>query len=156
MRDELLAPFPRTREAVRLHRSEYYAHITYLDAQVGRILDALEKTGKASETIVVLTSDHGLAVGEHGLMGKQNLYEHSVRVPYVIAGRRIPKGKKIDSLVYQHSTFATTCELAGVAAPKTVEFPSLVKTMRRRGEPHDAVFCWYREFQRSVRRGSTS
>jgi arylsulfatase A-like enzyme len=151
LRDELLAPFPRTREAVQVHRAEYYAHITYLDTQVGRILEGLEKTGKASETIVVLTSDHGLAVGEHGLMGKQNLYEHSVRVPYVIAGPGIPKGKKIDSLVYQHSTFATTCELAGVAVPKTVEFPSLVETMRNGGEPHDAVFCWYRDFQRSVR-----
>jgi choline-sulfatase len=151
VRDEVLAPFPRTREAVRLHRAEYYAHITYLDRQVGRILDALERTGQASNTVVVLTSDHGLAVGEHGLMGKQNLYEHSVRVPYVIAGPRVPKGKRIDSLVYQHSTFATTCELAGVAAPRTVEFPSLVKTMGGGNGPHDAVFCWYRNFQRSVR-----
>jgi choline-sulfatase len=152
LRDEVLAPFPRTPDAVRLHRSEYYAHVTYFDQQVGRILDALDQSGKAANTIVVMTSDHGLAVGEHGLMGKQNLYEHSVRVPYVLAGPGIPKGKRVDALVYQHSTFATTCELAGVAAPRSVEFPSLAGLAQGRGrDPHDAVFCWYRDFQRSVR-----
>ncbi len=152
IRDELLAPFPRSREAVRLHRSEYYAHITYMDEQIGRILDALDASGKAANTYVVLTSDHGLAVGEHGLMGKQNLYEHSVRMPYVIAGPGIPKGKRIEAMIYQHSTFATTCELAGIPAPATVEFPSLGKLLRgESSSAHDAVFCWYRDLQRSVR-----
>ena len=68
----MLAPFPRTREAVQLHRREYYSLITFMDEQIGRILDALEKSGKASNTYVILTADHGLAVGEHGLIGKQN------------------------------------------------------------------------------------
>jgi len=152
IRDELLAPFPRTREAVRLHRSEYYAHITYMDEQIGRILDALDASGKAANTYVVLTADHGLAVGEHGLMGKQNLYEHSVRMPYVIAGPGIPAGRSVDAMIYQHSTFATTCELAGIPVPGTVEFPSLGKLLRGESSSlHDAVFCWYRDLQRSVR-----
>jgi arylsulfatase A-like enzyme len=151
VRDELLAPFPRTRAAVQLHRSEYYAHITYMDAQIGRILEALEKSGKAANTYVILTADHGLAVGQHGLMGKQNLYEHSVRMPYVIVGPGVPR-KKIDALVYQHSTFATTCDLAGIPVPKSVEFPSLTGFIQGRTQPqNDAVFCWYRSFQRSVR-----
>ncbi len=151
VRDELLAPFPRTREAVQVHRSEYYAHITYMDAQIGRILDALEKSGKAANTYVIFTADHGLAVGQHGLMGKQNLYDHSVRMPYMINGPGIPK-RKVDALMYQHSTFATACELAGVPLPKSVEFPSLVELIHDRAkEQHDAVFCWYRTFQRSVR-----
>jgi len=151
VRDELLAPFPRTREAVQLHRSEYYAHITYMDAQIGRILDALEKSGKAPNTYVILTADHGLAVGQHGLMGKQNLYDHSVRMPYVICGPGIPR-KKVDALIYQHSTFATTCDLAGIPTPKTVEFPSLTGLIHgKTKEQHDSVFCWYRGFQRSVR-----
>jgi choline-sulfatase len=151
VRDELLAPFPRTREAVQLHRSEYYAHIAYMDAQIGRILDALEKSGKASNTYVILTADHGLAVGQHGLMGKQNLYDHSVRMPYVICGPGIPH-KKVDAMMYQHSTFATTCDLAGIPIPKTVEFPSLTGLIHgKTKEQHDAVFCWYRGFQRSVR-----
>jgi arylsulfatase A-like enzyme len=152
VRDELLAPFPRSREAVRLHRSEYYAHITYMDTQIGRILDALEKSGKAANTYIIFTADHGLAVGQHGLMGKQNLYDHSVRMPYVISGPGIPKNKKVDALMYQHSTFATTCELAGVPLPKSVEFPSLADLIHDRArEQHAAVFCWYRNFQRSVR-----
>ncbi|MBS1859570.1 MAG: sulfatase-like hydrolase/transferase [Acidobacteria bacterium] len=152
IRDEMLAPFPRSKDAVRLHRQEYYAHITYMDAQIGRILDALEKSGKAGNTYVILTADHGLAVGEHGLMGKQNLYEHSVRMPYVIAGPGIPRRKRVDVMMYQHSTFATTCELAGIAVPKPVEFPSVAKWLHGGGgEPHDAMFCWYLKYQRSVR-----
>jgi arylsulfatase A-like enzyme len=152
VRDELLAPFPRTREAVQVHRAEYYAHITYMDSQVGRILEALEKSGKAANTYVIFTADHGLAVGQHGLMGKQNLYDHSTRMPYIISGPGIPKGKKVDAFMYQHSTFATACELAGVPLPKQVEFPSLVPLIHgKAGEQHDAMFCWYRGFQRSVR-----
>ncbi len=155
VRDELLAPFPRTKEAVQLHRREYYALITYLDAQIGRILDALDQSGKAANTYVILTADHGIAIGEHGLMGKQNLYDCSVRMPLLIAGPGIARGRKVDDLVYQHSMFATTCELAGATPPSTVEFPSLVPLLHNRaaGQPplHDAVFCRYIDFQRSVR-----
>ena len=146
-RDEVLAPFPRTREAVQVHRSEYYAHVTFLDAQIGRILEALEKSGKAANTYVILTADHGLAVGQHGLMGKQNLYDHSTRMPLLVAGPGIPRGKRVDAMVYQHSMFATTCELAGVPVPKTVEFPSLVDLLKgKESEKHDAVFSFYRNF----------
>lgn len=152
IRDELLAPFPRTKEAVRLHRSEYYALISYLDHQVGEILEALERSGKAANTYVILTADHGLAVGEHGLMGKQNMYDHSIRMPLLIRGPGIAKGKRIDELVYQHSLFATTCELAGVPAPSTVEFPSLAGLLRdRQSKGQEAVFCYYKNFQRAVR-----
>jgi arylsulfatase A-like enzyme len=152
VRDELLAPFPRTREAVRLHRSEYYAHITYMDAQVGLILDALETSAHAGNTYVIFTADHGLAVGQHGLMGKQNLYDHSIRMPLMIAGPGIPAGKRIRHMVYQHSLFPTTCELAGVRIPESVEFPSLAGLLHGPDrEQHDAVFSWYLNFQRAVR-----
>ncbi len=152
IRDEVLAPFPRTKEAVQLHRSEYYAIISHLDTQIGRILDALEKTGKAQNTYVILTADHGLAVGEHGLMGKQNMYDCSIRVPWIIAGPGIKKGSRVDELVYQHSTFATTCELAGIPLPKSVEFPSCVDLIKGGHTPkHDAIFSRYRDFQRAVR-----
>ncbi len=151
-RDEQLAPFPRTRQAVQLHRSEYYALIAYLDSQVGRILDALERSGKADNTYVIFTADHGLAVGQHGLMGKQNMFDHSIRMPYLISGPGIPKGKKVTHLAYQHSTFATTCELAGIPIPPSVEFPSLAGIIKGEGAPpHDAVFCRYQNFQRAVR-----
>jgi choline-sulfatase len=72
-------------------------------------------------------------------------------MPYVICGPGIPR-KKVDAMVYQHSTFATSCDLAGIPVPKTVEFPSLTELIRgNTKEQHDAVFCWYRGFQRSVR-----
>jgi choline-sulfatase len=152
IRDEMLAPFPRSQQAVRLHRAEYYSIITHLDEQIGFILDALAKSGKADNTYVILTADHGLAVGQHGLMGKQNMYDHSIRIPLLISGPGVPKGKKIDELVYQHSMFATTCELAGVPIPKTVEFPSLADLITGNGTPkHDAIFSYYRDFQRMVR-----
>ncbi|HUK17928.1 MAG TPA: sulfatase-like hydrolase/transferase [Bryobacteraceae bacterium] len=152
IRDELLAPFPRSREAVQLHRSEYYAHITYMDAQVGQVLDALDGSGQAANTYVIFTADHGLAVGQHGLMGKQNLYDHSIRMPLLISGPGVPAGKRVDEMVYQHSLFATTCELAVVAAPGTLEFPSLVDLWKGPGrEKHDAIFSYYRGFQRAVR-----
>ena len=151
-RDEQLAPFPRTHAAVRLHRSEYYALIAYMDAQVGRILDALERSGKAENTYVIFTADHGLAVGEHGLMGKQNMFDHSIRIPWIITGPGVPKGKKVHHLVYQHSTFATTCDLAKIPIPDTVEFPSLVDLIMGEGSPkHDAIFSRYQDYQRAVR-----
>jgi arylsulfatase A-like enzyme len=152
VRDEVLAPFPRTPQAVQLHRREYYALITYMDAQIGRVLDALEKSGKAANTYVILTADHGLAVGEHGLMGKQNLYDCSVRMPLLISGPGIERGKRIDDLVYQHCLYATTCELAGIPVPPSVQFPSLAPLLRGQGNaPYTAVFSYYKNFQRMVR-----
>jgi arylsulfatase A-like enzyme len=152
IRDEMLAPFPRTREAVQLHRAEYYAHTTYMDAQVGRILDALEQSGRSANTYVVFTADHGLAVGQHGLMGKQNMYDHSIRMPLLVAGPGIRPGLRVDHLVYQHSLFATTCDLAGVPVPAPVEFASFAGMLRGgAGEMHDAVFSRYLDYQRAVR-----
>jgi arylsulfatase A-like enzyme len=151
-RDEMLAPFPRTKEAVQLHRREYYAIISHLDRQIGRILDALEKSGKARDTYVIFTADHGLAVGEHGLMGKQNLYECSIRMPLLISGPGITPGSRIDELVYQHNLYATTCDLADIPIPSKVEFPSIAHLLRGEQRPlYDAVFCYHRHTQRSVR-----
>jgi arylsulfatase A-like enzyme len=151
-RDEQLAPFPRTHAAVRLHRSEYYAIVAYLDRQIGRILEALERSGKADNTYVIFTADHGLAVGQHGLMGKQSLFDHSIRMPWIITGPGVPKGKRVDDLVYQHCTFATTCELAGIPIPKSVEFPSLADLIKGQGKPkYDAIFSRYQNFQRTAR-----
>ena len=86
LRDEKLAPFPRTENAVKVNRREYYAIITHMDAQIGRILDGLEKSGMANNTYIVFSADHGLGCGHHGLLGKQNMYDHSIRVPWIIAG----------------------------------------------------------------------
>ena len=101
---------------------------------------------------MIVTADHGLAVGQHGLMGKQSLFDHSIRIPWIIRGPGVPQGKKVDDLVYQHSTFATTCDLANIPIPKSVEFPSLADLIKGQGAPkHDAVFSRYQDYQRAVR-----
>jgi len=152
-RDELLAPFPRTQHDVQVHRREYYAIISHMDAQIGRILAALEASGKADNTYVILTADHGLAVGEHGLMGKQNQYECSMRMPLILSGPGVRPGSRVDEMVYQHSMYATTCELAGVPVPSHVEFPSLAPMLKtERPQPiYDAMFGWLSGLQRSIR-----
>ena len=127
VRDEVLAPFPRTEEAVKLHRSEYYAILSHVDQQIGRILDTLKANGQENNTIVMFSGDHGLAVGQHGLMGKQNQYDHSVRIPLMIAGPGMKPGIRVDSLVYQSGLFPTACDLCGLPIPETVEHRSLVQ-----------------------------
>lgn len=152
LRDEVLAPFPRTREIVQVHLSEYYAMITHMDDQIGRILDALEKSGKADNTIIVFTADHGLAVGQHGLFGKQNLYDHSVRVPFIIAGPGIPQGASNDAMIYMQNLFATTCEMAQVEPADTVQYTSILPLITGEKKTiHDAVYLAYTKTQRAIR-----
>lgn len=151
-RDEILAPFPRTPEAVRLHRQEYYAILSHADQQIGRLLDALETAGHADDTLIVFSGDHGLAVGQHGLLGKQNQYDHSIRVPLIFAGPGVPKERRVDALVYQNGIFPTLCDLAGVPAPATVENRNLGPLIR--GEEtsgFDAIYGALLGFQRMVR-----
>ncbi|MFZ2149155.1 MAG: sulfatase-like hydrolase/transferase [Sedimentisphaerales bacterium] len=158
-RDESLAPFPRSEYAVKVNRQEYYAIITHMDAQVGLILDALEKTGKADNTYIFFTADHGLAVGHHGLIGKQNMYDHSIRVPLMVNGPGIPKNKKITAPVYLQDIMPTTLELAGVKKPEHVQFKSLLPLIKgitnsspgRDGQVHyDAIYGAYIDLQRMV------
>ncbi len=154
IRDEQLAATPRSEEEVRKHLSDYYAMITHVDDAVGRILDALEASGRAGQTIVVFTADHGLAVGSHGLMGKQNLYEHSAKLPLILAGPGIPQGIRSDALVYLsdlHPTLLELCQMVGVATPHARSFAPVL-----RGElpgHREQVTFYYKEYQRAVRQG---
>lgn len=150
LRDEHLAPFPRTKYSVQVHRQEYFAIITHMDQQIGRILEALEKSGKADETFVFFTSDHGLACGHHGLMGKQNSYDHSIRVPLLVSGPGIKPGKN-DAAVYLQDVMPTTLELAEVNKPDHVEFTSLLPLIRgEKNESYDAIYNCYLNLQRSI------
>jgi choline-sulfatase len=152
LRDEILAPFPRTEEVVKVHLQEYYAIVTHADYQIGRILAALEKTGKADNTIIIFSADHGLAVGQHGLMGKQNMYDHSIRMPFVMAGPGIDQGKHNDAMMYLQSLFATTCDMAGITVPSTVQYPSLVSLLTGEKKTlHDEIYGAYLKYQRMVR-----
>jgi len=152
LRDERLAPFPRTEHAVKVNRQEYYAIITHMDQQIGRILDALEKTGKKEETYIFYSADHGLAVGQHGLIGKQNLYDHSVRVPFIVSGPDLEPGKEVETPVYLQDITASTIELAGVDKPKHIDFTSVMSMARGDTDkhPYDAVYGAYLQLQRSV------
>jgi len=154
LRDERLAPDPRTPMAVQTHRSEYYALISYLDQQIGRVLDALDRSGQATNTFVFLTGDNGLSVGQHGFMGKQNMFEHSMKVPLLAAGPGIPKGKTIDVPVYLQDIMPTTLELAGAEVPPHVRFKSLLPLLRDGHTVHyDAVYGAYMNLQRMLRVG---
>ena len=151
LRDEKLAPFPRTRYSIKVNRQEYYAIITHMDAQVGRILDALKKSGKADNTYIFFTADHGLAVGHHGLVGKQNLFDHSVRVPLMVNGPGVPEGKTFDTPVYLQDIMPSTLELAGVRKPDHVQFRSLMPIVRgKRAGSYDAIYGGYLSVQRMV------
>jgi len=150
LRDENLAPMPRTELAVKTHRREYYALITHLDAQIGRILDALDASGQADNTWIFFTADHGLAVGHHGLFGKQNLYDHSVRVPFLVAGPGVAKGAKNDAAIYLQDVMATALDLAGVEKPAHVFFQSLRPLLAGEKSRHEPVYGAYLELQRAI------
>ena len=153
LRDERLAPFPRTEYAVKVHRQEYYALITHMDKEVGRMLDALKKQGLDKNTYVFFTSDHGLALGHHGFIGKQNMYEHSMRVPLMITGPGIKPGK-IDTPVYLQDIMPTTLELAGAEIPSQVQFKSLLPVMKGDSDrSYDAIYGGYLDLQRMVIEG---
>jgi choline-sulfatase len=145
LRDEKLAPFPRTEYAVKVNRQEYYAIITHMDHQIGLILEALKKSGQADNTYVFFTADHGLACGHHGLLGKQNMYDHSVRVPLIINGKGIEADAKIDTPVYLQDIMPTTLQLADASIPDHVQFKSLLPVLSgQREEQYDAIYGAYR------------
>jgi arylsulfatase A-like enzyme len=155
LRDEALAPFPRTEYAVKVNRQEYYAIITHLDQQIGRILDALEKSGEMDNTYIFYTADHGLAVGNHGLIGKQNMYDHSIRVPLFVMGPDVPKNKKLEVDVYLQDIMASALDVAGLPKPEYIEFNSLmpfVKGQQASGNYPAIYGCYAPGLQRMIRK----
>jgi len=152
IRDEDLTGHPRDPNEVRRHIADYYAMISHLDAQVGRLLQVLERTGERENTIVVFSADHGLALGQHGLMGKQNVYDHSVRVPLVFDGPGVPAGERRVAFTYHHDLYPTLTDLAGLDSPDTLDGESLAPTITDDAPgPRNAVVSAYADTQRSVR-----
>jgi len=154
LRDEALAPFPRTEYATKVHIKEYYALITHLDEQIGKILDSLEASGKMDNTYIIFTSDHGLAMGRHGLLGKQSQFDHSIRPPFMIVGPDITKGKKVHADIYLQDAMATSLELAGVKKPDYVYFNSVMDLVdgSRIKSHYDAIYNGYIDYQRMIRK----
>ena len=150
-RDEALLPIPRTKEIVRADIAAYYAVISHMDAQVGRILDALESQGKTKSTVVVFCSDHGLGMGSHGLRGKQNMYEHTIRIPMIFAGPDVPVGKQFAGHAYLRDIFPTLCDLAGLEKPD-VDGKSQLPVMRgQRDSMYEFTVGYFRDSQRMIR-----
>ena len=151
VRDELLAGFPRTEEEVRRHLHDYYAVISAMDYHIGRLIAAVRELGMEENTIFVYSSDHGLAIGSHGLMGKQNLYEVGMKVPLIFAGPGIPQGES-DALVYLLDIFPTLCEAAGAPIPPDLDGQSLWPILQGRASSvRSSLMLAYRDVQRAVR-----
>ncbi|WP_164122067.1 sulfatase-like hydrolase/transferase [Sphingobacterium sp. xlx-130] len=152
VRDELLLPHPRTEEAVKEQIALYYDMISEMDAQVGRILDALDKAGLRNNTLIVFAGDNGLAVGQHGLLGKQNLYEHSIRVPLIFSGPGVPKNKVSNAFSYLSDITPTVYDWLGAVQPATVEAKSLMPIFKNpKSHIRKNIYNIYGHWSRSVK-----
>ncbi len=141
LRDEQLAAFPRTEPEIQRHTADYYAMISHMDARIGDVLKTLSARGFDENTIVIYTADHGLGVGRHGLMGKQNMYDHSVRVPLLMCGPGIPQGKTSEALTYSFDLYPTLCDMAGAGVPDNCRRPKFATAFARRNK-HASPARW--------------
>lgn len=151
-RDERLLPWPRTEAEVRDEIAAYYAVIDDMDAQIGRILDKLKAIGQYDNTVIIFSSDHGLALGSHGLMGKQNMYQHTIGIPFIVAGPGIPQGKSSPAFVYLRDMYPTTCDLAGIPIPETVQAKSFADVLHGKTDQiRPAAYGYFFNYQRMIR-----
>lgn len=111
----------RDEHTIRNEIGRQFACSENIDVQIGRVLEKLEAMGELDDTYIVYTSDHGMAIGRHGLQGKQNLYDHTWRVPMIVKGPGIKPGTRSEGNVYLLDTLATLCDFAGIDAPETNE-----------------------------------
>ena len=154
IRDERLEKWPRSKSAIQQHLAEYYAIITHEDEQIGKVIKALKDTGRFENTIIIFSADNGLAIGSHGLMGKQNVYEHSVKIPLVISGPGIEKNKRSQAMCYTFDLFPTFCEAAGAKTPASVEGKSLWPILKGTAQTHrEEIFSAYRGLIRGLNDG---
>ena len=152
VRDEQLLPWPRTPERVQAVTAEYYRYISYLDSQIGRVLAALAASPFAKNTIIVFAADSGVARGSHGLVGKQNVYEHSMRVPLIMSGPGILAGRRTDAMCYLFDVMPTLgklCAITGPASSEGQEFSAVLSDPTR--PARSQIFLAYRNVQRAIR-----
>ncbi len=152
VRDETLLPWPREPQQIRAMNADYYRYISYLDGEIGRVLDALAASPHAQNTIVVFAADSGVARGSHGLIGKQSVYEHSVRVPLVIQVPGLPGDRRTEAMCYLFDVLPTLGKWCGVTPPREsegVEFSAVLQDPAQQGRAN--IFTAYRHVQRAVR-----
>lgn len=132
--------------------ADYYGLVSHLDDKVGEIVEVLKKNGLYENTIIVYTADNGLAIGSHGLLGKQNLYEHSMKVPLIIRGPGIPKGAVTDALAYLFDLYPTLAGLCSLPAPADIDGVNLAEIISgKTNEMRQSLFTAYRHTIRAVR-----
>lgn len=154
IRDELLAPYPRTPEDTKNQIAEYYGMISHLDDRVGKMLSALDESGDRENTIIIYSGDNGLAIGQHGLFGKQNLYEHSINVPLIFSGCGIDKNVNKDCPVFLFDIFPTICDLIGIETPESCNGISFSKVISgEEDKTRDVMYHCYKDKIRAVRKG---
>jgi choline-sulfatase len=124
----------RDEASIRNEIGRQYACSDNIDIQIGRVLKRLEESGELDNTYIIYTADHGIAIGHHGLMGKQNLYQHCWRVPFIVKGPGIPAGRRVEGNIYLLDVLATLCDLASIQPPQTNEGTSFKPVLT--GEKH--------------------
>ncbi len=126
--------------------------MSHLDSRIGDIIAALKKDGIFENTIIVYAADNGLAIGSHGLLGKQNLYEHSTKVPLIISGPGVPKGQVREAMVYLFDLFPTLAEMCHLPAPENIDGQNLVKVISgKKNAVRLSLYTVYRNTVRAVR-----
>jgi len=154
IRDEQLMKWPRPEADVKTMLAEYYRYVSFLDVQVGRVLDAVDASPYAANTIIVYAADSGVARGSHGLIGKQNLYEHSMRVPLIVAGPGIAADKRSEAMCYLFDVLPTLGKLCGVATPPGSngrEFTAVLKDPSQPARPF--LMFGYKSIQKALSDG---
>lgn len=138
-------------ELSRTLRHGYYAATTYSDAQVGKVLDAIERLELSDNTVIILSSDHGFSLGDHTLWNKHSLFNFATQVPLIIKAPKKPIAKKVDGLVEYVDLYPTIVELAGLAMPEHLEGKSLVDNLNNPELPtKKAVFTRYKAGEKIV------
>ena len=148
----------RDERTIRNELGREFACAENIDTQVGRVLERLQAMGELENTYIFYTADHGIAIGRHGLQGKQNLYEHTWRVPFIVKGPGIKPGSRAEGNISLLDVLATLCDFAGIEAPATNEGLSFRPVLEgRRAAVRDVLFGSYcggtRPGMRAVRQG---
>ncbi len=148
----------RDERTIRNELGREFACSENIDIQIGRVLEKLEAMGELDNTYIFYTSDHGMAIGRHGLQGKQNLYEHTWRVPFIVKGPGIAPGTRALGNIYLLDTLSTLCDLAGIDRPETSEGISFVPVLKGKQETvRDVLYGVYcggtKPGMRCVKRG---
>ncbi len=143
IRDELLENWPRQHDAMKKYRSRYYGMITHLDHNIGLLIGQLQTAGRLDNTVIIFTGDQGLAAGSHGLLGKENMYDHSIASPLILSGPGITRGGRSLAMSHHTDLFPTICDLAGIDRPNSAAdgFSLLPVIQGDKEKVRDAVLC---------------